>query len=70
MFETEYTHDKSNYGSIGRGFINNYEGEGYQKTVALDMSNPDFFKDTYAEEIVGPGWTDQNSGAVMIVVEF
>ena len=67
---TEYNEEKSAYSTLGRGFINNYHGEGYQKTVALDISNPDFFKDTYLEEIVSPGWTEQDIGAVMIIVEF
>ena len=34
------------------------------------MSNPDFFKDTYANEIVKTGWTDQEQGALMIIIEF
>lgn len=47
LIVTEYNKEKSPYSTLGRGFINNYDGEGYQKTVALDMSNPDYFKDTY-----------------------
>ena len=70
IYTTDYNDKRSNFGSIGRGFINNYHGQGYQKTISLDISNPDFFKDTWENEIFRTGWLDQDKGATMIVMEF
>jgi len=39
------------------GFINAYSGNGYSKTVQLNISNVDFFQEMFQKEIVDQNWT-------------
>jgi hypothetical protein len=53
---TEYSNETSPFGKIGNGFINNYDGKGYVKTIKLDMSDPNFFKNVFEKEIYKTDW--------------
>ena len=58
--ETQFNSEKSPYGIIGNGFISKYDGRGYTKTIKLDMSDPDFFANTFNDEILKTGWYSED----------
>ena len=66
----DYNEEKSPFGTIGKGFINSYDGEGYVKIIELNMSDPNFFQDTFNKEIYKTDWYGEDEGALMIVIEF
>lgn len=56
-------------GATSRGFVNNYQGLGHTKTVKLNMSNENFFREFFLEEIVNRNITRKLS-TLAIVIQF
>lgn len=56
---------------IGKGFINKYDGTGYTKTIAIDMSDPNFFASTFRNEVLNQNWYSSDDDETLnVVIEF
>lgn len=64
--EHEYS-DETTATSQIRGFLNQYDGKGYQKILKMDFNKKDFFQDIYNTEI--KPWTERKA-IIAIKVEF
>ena len=66
--EIPFNKKGSMYGNM-KGLINSYTGQGFTKEIAIDPSNPNFFKEMFQTHIIDEGWL--NDGAtVALLMEF
>jgi len=52
-----------------RGFMADLAGQGYRKTVRMDMDDPAMFKKLFQEQIIDAGWI-QDPSTLAIIISF
>lgn len=55
--------------SNGNGMLHKYQGNGYQKVVKFDTSDPNFFRKTIQDEVIQPKWLRMES-TLAIIIQF
>lgn len=50
------------------GFVNNYKG-GYSKSVKMNLTDPEFFRNLFTEEIIDQGWSRMKA-SVAVIMQF
>lgn len=55
--------------SSGQGMLHTYDGSGFTKIVAFNMTNKNFFRQMFQEEIIDQGWIKMNS-TLAIIMQF
>lgn len=56
-------------GATSRGFVNSYQGKGHSKIVKMNMTNENFFRDFFKEEIIDRNFTKMQS-TLSIIIQF
>ena len=53
--------------SEANGMLHTYNGNGFTKIVKLDMSDPNYFRNTMVEEVINTGWVSKESTLSIII---
>ena len=52
---------------MARGFLNVYQGDGYEKIVKINPDNEDFFRKIFQDEVVNMNWLEMSSTLSIII---